>query len=130
VHVTLGNADLTDTANTSALVGLSALHSIGQLSANSDQPPVSTSGNGGFALLSKDVLRATAAETNTRDFYDPDLGYLAGATPFSFALGAMDVIDQSEVKTNVSSVILEWRRVCWLPARRSGHLLHWLPAIP
>lgn len=101
VHVTLGNADLTDTANTSALVGLSALHSIGQLSANSDQPPVSTSGNGGFALLSKDVLRATAAETNTRDFYDPDLGYLAGATPFSFALGAMDVIDQSEVKTNV-----------------------------
>lgn len=101
VHVTLGNADLTDTANTSALVGLSALHSIGQLSANSDQPPVSTSGNGGFALLSKDTLRATAAETNTRDFYDPDLGYLAGATPFSFALGAMDVIDQGEVKTNV-----------------------------
>lgn len=101
VHVTLGNADLTDVANTSALVGLSALHAIGQLSINSDQPPVSTSGNGGFALLSKDVLRATAVETNTRDYYDPDLGYLTGATPFSFALGAMDVIDESGVKTNV-----------------------------
>lgn len=101
VHVTLGSADLTQAANTSTLVGLSALHGIGQLSANSDQPPICTSGNGGFALLSKDVLRAVSVETNTREFYDPDLSYLSGATPFTYALGALDGIDDSGVKTNV-----------------------------
>jgi hypothetical protein len=101
VHVTLGNADLTETSNPSALVGLSSLHSIGQLSSNSDQPPVCTSGNGGIALLSKDVLRAAAVETSTRDYYNPDTGYLSGATPFSFALGALDVMKDNEVKTNV-----------------------------
>jgi len=101
VHVTLGKADLTEAANTSTLVGLSALHSIGQLSANSDQPPICTSGDGGFALLSKDVLRAVAVETNTREYYDPDLGYLSGATPFSYALGALDALEESGAKTNV-----------------------------
>jgi hypothetical protein len=101
VHVTLGSADLTQAANTSTLVGLSALHGIGQLSANSDQPPICTSGNGGFALLSKDVLRAAAVETNTREYYDPDLSYLSGATPFTYALGALDAVEDSGVKTNV-----------------------------
>ena len=101
VHVALGNADLTEATNTSALMGLSALHAIGQLSSNSDQPPICTSGDGGFTLLSKDVLRAAAIETNTRDNYNPDLGYLSGATPFSFALGAMDAIEDGGVKTNV-----------------------------
>jgi hypothetical protein len=101
VYVTLGNADLTQAANTSTLVGLSALRGISQLSANSDQPPICTSGNGGFALLSKDVLRATAVETNTREYYDPDLSYLSGVTPFSYALGALDAVEDNGVKTNM-----------------------------
>lgn len=101
VHVALGNADLTDASNTSGLAGLSTLQSIGQLSSNSDKPPICTSGDGGFALLSKDVMRSASIETNTREFYDPNRGYISGATPFSFAMGALDIVEDETVKTNV-----------------------------
>ena len=101
VHLSLGNADLNDATNPSALVGLSVLHRIGQLSSSGDQPPIATSGDGGFALLSKDVLSAVASETNTRESYDPNQAFLTGVTPFSYALGAMDVIAESGVRTNV-----------------------------
>lgn len=101
VHVTLGSADLTETTNPSALIGLSSLHRIGQMSSTSDLPPVCTSGDGGLALLSKDVLRGVSVETNTRETYDPDQGQMTGVTPFSYALGAAQVIGDPGVKTNV-----------------------------
>lgn len=101
VHITLGNADLTEPASTSALVGLSTLHRVGQLSSTSDQPPVCTSADGGFALLSKDVLRGVAVETNTVDSFDANQGWLPGITPFSYALGATEVIADPKVKTNI-----------------------------
>lgn len=101
MHVTLGNADIIDQANTSALVGLSTLHRLGQLSSTSDRPPVCSSGDGSFTLLSKDVLRAVSIETNTRELFDPDSGQLAGITPFSYALGAMNVMQAPDVKSNV-----------------------------
>ncbi|MBP9041107.1 MAG: hypothetical protein KBF64_04960 [Anaerolineaceae bacterium] len=101
IHVTLGSANLTDPANTSAFVGLSSLHRLGQLSSTSDQPPVCTSGNGGLTLLSKDVLRAVSVETNTRELYDPDHGQLTGITPFSYAVGAMDILHEPGISANV-----------------------------
>ncbi len=101
MHVTLGSASLTDPANTSALIGLSSLHRLGQLSSTSDQPPVCTSGNGGLTLLSKDVLKAVSVETNTRELFDPDHGHLTGITPFSYAVGAFDVLRQPGVNANV-----------------------------
>ena len=101
VHVSLGSPDLTEPASTSALVGLSTLHRVGQLSSTSDQPPVCTSGDGGFALLSKDVLHGVAVETNTHEAYDANRGWLTGITPFSYALGAMEVIADPGVKTNI-----------------------------
>lgn len=101
MHVSLGNASLTDPANTSAFVGLSSLHRLGQLSSTSDQPPICTSGNGGFMLLSQDVLKAVSAETNTRELYDPDHGQLTGITPFSYAVGAMDVLREPGVSANI-----------------------------
>lgn len=101
VHVSLGSANLNEAANPSALVGLDSLHRIGQLSSTSDQPPVCTSGDGAFSLLSKDVLGIVAGETNTRDSFNPDHGQLTGVSPFSYALGAMEVMADPGVKTNV-----------------------------
>ncbi|MBP9676363.1 MAG: hypothetical protein KBD67_06445 [Anaerolineaceae bacterium] len=101
VHVTLGSADLTDAANPSALAGLDSLHRIGQSSSTSDLPPVCSSGNGAFALLSKDTLAAVASDTNTWDIYDPDQGYLTGVTPMAYAVGAMDVMSEPGVKSNI-----------------------------
>lgn len=101
VHVSLGNGNLNDATNPSGLVGLDTLQRIGQLSSTSDQPPVSTSGDGGFSLLSKDVLSSVAGETNTREVFDADHGRLAGVTPLSYILGTLDVMAEPTVKTNV-----------------------------
>lgn len=101
VHLSLGNADLTEATNPSALVGLETLHQIGQSSSASDQPPVCTSGNGAFALLSKDTLSAVATETNTHDISDPDQARLSGVTSLGFAIGAMEVVSDPGVKANV-----------------------------
>lgn len=101
IHLTTGSADLTDPSNTSALVGLSSLHRLGQLSSTSDQPPVCSSGNGGFALLSKDVLRVVSEETNTRELFNPDHGQLTGISPFTYAVGALEMVKDPAVSTNV-----------------------------
>lgn len=101
MQVSLGSSDILDPTNTSALVGLSTLHRLGQLSSTSDQPPVCSSGDGSFALLSKDVLRGVSVETNTRELFDPDSGKLTGITPFSYALGAMNEMQDPAIKANV-----------------------------
>ena len=101
MHVGLGNADLNNPASTSSLVGLSSLHRLGQLSSTSDQPPISTSGDGGISILSKDILHTVSIETNTRELYDPDHGMLTGITPLSYAVGALDIMQNPAVKTNI-----------------------------
>ena len=46
LHISLGSAQLTDPSNTSAMVGLSTLHRVGQLTSTSDLPPICTTGSG------------------------------------------------------------------------------------
>jgi hypothetical protein len=101
LHVSLGNAQLTDPSNTSALVGLSTLHRIGQLTSTSDLPPVCTTGSGSLLILSQDTLKKISIDTNTRAFFDPNHTGMVGATPFSYAAGMMEYIDGSGVNGNV-----------------------------
>ncbi len=101
VHISLGNGDLNEASNPSGLAGVDTLQRIGQLSSVSDQPPVCTSGNGGFTLLSKDVLRMVAGETQSTEMFDADHGRMAGATPFAYVLGTLEVMNEPAVRTNV-----------------------------
>lgn len=101
VHIGLGNSPITDPASTTSLSGLNALYSLGQASSTSDHPPLATSGDGAFSLLSKEVLRAVSAETNTRDLFDPDHGALTGITPFSYAMGTLDRMRDPALQTNI-----------------------------
>lgn len=101
IHVSLGNASLTQPASSSAFVSLKTLHQIGELSSNSDNPPIATSGDGSLALLSQDTLHEVARQTHTLDLYQPDNGTLAGVTPMTNMAGALQVINDPEVKTNV-----------------------------
>ena len=101
MHVALGNASLSESSNPSALAGLSALHRLGQLSSTSDMPPVSSSGDGGFTILSKDVLHAVSLDTNTRELYNPDHGQMTGVTPFSYAVGALSIVNEPAVNANI-----------------------------
>src|SRR5271157_4982709 len=88
LHVTLGNASITNANNTSALVGLSTLERVAQMSMISDLPPLATSGDSTLAILSQDTLRAAYRTGNAAEQYDPDQGRLGGITPFSYVAGA------------------------------------------
>jgi hypothetical protein len=101
MHISLGNASPYSQQSASALVGLSALERVTQLSAASDQPPVATSGDGGMAVLSQDILRASYRRANTPALYDPTLGRMSGPTTFSYIAGVLPVIHDEDVSANI-----------------------------
>lgn len=101
IHISLGRASLLLPSSTSAYVGLSTLHRLGQLSATSDHPPVATSGDGSIAILSQDILHLAARDTNTLELYDADHGQLTGVTPLSYVAGALPVVTDPSIKTNI-----------------------------
>jgi hypothetical protein len=101
LHVSLGKASLFSGQNASGLVGLSVLDRIAQLSSISDRPPMATSGDGGFAVLSQDTLRAAYRGGNASDAFNPDRGRLSGATPLSYTAGTLPVIWDENVSANI-----------------------------
>lgn len=101
LHVSLGKASITSPAAPSALVGLTSLERIAQMSSVSDAPPVVTSGDGTLAILSQDTLRASYRIANAPELYDPDRGRLAGATPFAYTSAALVVSHDENVSANV-----------------------------
>ncbi len=101
IHASLGKASLLQPSSTSAFIGLSTLHRLGQLSGASDRAPVSTSGDGSLALMSQDVLITTARETGTIQQFQPNQGYLSGVTPLSYIAGALSTVNDPAGKTNV-----------------------------
>ncbi len=102
VHVSLGSASLIASNSASALVGLTLLERVARLSSTSDLPPVVTSGDAPLALLSQGELRRSAAEANLMDDYDPGLSRLTGVTPYSYAAGAIPVINDGQISTNIA----------------------------
>jgi len=101
IHVSLGNGSMVDPANASALAGLSTLSRIGQLASTSDLPPMCTSGSGDLQILSQDVLRSSASDTHTLSQFDPGLARMTGVTPFSYAIGAVESMQDSGTSANV-----------------------------
>jgi len=101
VHVALGNASLTQPASSSAFVSLKTLREVGEMCSNSDNPPVASSGDGVLALLSQDTLHDVARQTHTLELFQPENGRLAGVTPLTNVIGALQTVNDPEVKTNV-----------------------------
>lgn len=101
VHVSLGKSSLLEPTNTSALVGLSSLERVTQLSMMSDRPPVATSGDGALSILSQDTLRAAYRTGNALELYNPDRGRLAGPTPFSYIAGTLPVFRQENATAHI-----------------------------
>jgi hypothetical protein len=101
MHVSIGQASIVSPNNASALVGLSTIERIGQMSSVSDRPPVVTSGDGTLAILSQDTLRAAYRTTNNLELYNPTQARLAGPTPFSYIAGTLPVIYDERVSANI-----------------------------
>lgn len=101
IHLSIGKASIFSPTNASALVGLSTLERVAQLSLVSDRPPVATSGEGTLAVLSQDTLQAAYRIANVPEQYDPERGRLTGATPMSYIAGALPVIHQERISANL-----------------------------
>jgi hypothetical protein len=101
LHISIGNANLLSENCASALVGLSVLERLAQVSMASDRPPIVTSGDGAFSLLSRDMLHYTCQAGNALQLFDPDRGQLAGVTPFSYVCGVLPLLHKEKISTNL-----------------------------
>lgn len=101
LHVSIGKASIFSPTNASALVGLSTLERIAQLSLVSDRPPVATSGDGTLSILSQDTLRAAYRIAHVPEQYDAERGRLTGATPFSYVAGTLPILRDERVSTTI-----------------------------
>jgi len=100
LHVSLGRGALVTAQSASAMSGLTLLRRLAELTSAGDQPPVATSGDAALAILSQDTLQ-TASQASAQGVYDPTAGRLTGLTPFSYAAGAIPVIRDENISTNV-----------------------------
>ncbi|MGE5223663.1 MAG: DUF6754 domain-containing protein [Omnitrophica WOR_2 bacterium] len=101
LHVSLGRGAVTSTEIAAGLAGLSVLERVARAASISDRPPAATSGDGAVAILSQDTLRSAYRSLGAETQYDPAAGRLTGITPFSFAAGALPVIQDEQVSANV-----------------------------
>ncbi|HEX7395748.1 MAG TPA: DUF6754 domain-containing protein [Anaerolineaceae bacterium] len=101
LHISLGKSSVFSTRAAPGLVGLSVLERVAQLSSISDSPPIATSGDGSLAILSQDILSSTYRDMHAAELYDPNLGSLTGATPFSYVAGTLPVIHDEHVSANI-----------------------------
>jgi hypothetical protein len=100
LHLSLGRGALTTPQSASALAGLTLLRRLADLTSASDNPPVATSGDAALSVLSQDTLQS-AAHAAGQSSYDPTNARLTGLTPFSYAAGALPVIRDENVTTNI-----------------------------
>jgi hypothetical protein len=100
LHISLGRGGLTTPQSAAELAGLEMLRRVAELTSASDRPPVATSGDGAIALLSQDAL-LTSKQTALSAGYESTAARLTGLTPFSFAAGALPVMQDENVSANV-----------------------------
>jgi hypothetical protein len=101
LHVSLGKSSLVAPSAGSALVGLSTLERVAQMSSVSDRPPIATSGDGALSLLSQDTLQASYRIAHAPELFDPDRARLTGITPLSYVAGTLPIIRDEHVSANV-----------------------------
>jgi hypothetical protein len=101
VHVSLGRGGLLGFPAGSALVGMTILGRIARAASSSDRPTIATSGEGSLGFLSQDVMRSAYQSVNADSRYDAGAGRVSGLTPFSYVAGAIPVILDEQVSTNV-----------------------------
>jgi hypothetical protein len=62
---------------------------------------VATSGDGLLTILSQDVMHTSIRNVSSEGQYDFNAGRVSGLTPFSYVAGAIPVIHDEQISTNV-----------------------------
>jgi hypothetical protein len=92
LQISLGSASLFGADNAAAFAGLTLLRQVANIAADSDQPPIATSGDAVLMLLAQDTLRHTYRRLELSDHYHLRLSRVTGLTPFSYAGGTLPLI--------------------------------------
>jgi len=101
LHFSLGHGGLLDARGGSALVGLAALRHIAERTSVSDMPSVASTGDPTLGLLAQDTLQAGYQAAGVEELYVPTTGRVTGLSPFGFAAGAMNILQNENVSTNI-----------------------------
>jgi hypothetical protein len=92
LQISLGSRGILGSQSASVFAGLTLLREIARIAADSDQPPIATSGEGLQNILAHDVLRNTYKELGLTDEYHHRLARVTGLSPFSYGAGTMHLI--------------------------------------
>jgi len=101
LHISLGRGGLQTPDAAPGLAGLAMLRYLAEQTSASDEPPVVSSGAADLSILSRDTLQAGYKAAGAEDFYNPATGRLTGLTPFSFAAGAIPIMQDENVSANI-----------------------------
>ena len=101
LHISLGRADLTSSQGAAGLAGLTTLDRVARAAALSDKPPISSAGEGTLNALSQESMKTVLQSVSPDRNFDPTASQLTGLTPFSYAAGAMSIIHDEHVSTNI-----------------------------
>ena len=101
LHISLGHGGVNELPAGSAFVGLTMLDRCARAASISDRPPVATSGDPVLAILSQDTLRGTYRSIAAERMYNPTSGRLSGLTPLAFVAGALPVIHDENISSNI-----------------------------
>lgn len=89
MQISLGHGGLLGPESAAAFAGLTLLRRVADIAADSDQPPIATTGDGAIMLLAQDTLRNSYLRQGISDQFHLRLAQASGLTPFSFAAGAL-----------------------------------------
>ncbi len=92
LQISLGRGSLLGPQSAAAFAGLTLLRQVAEITADSDQPPIATTGDSTLMLLAQDTLRISYRRLGIRDQYHQRLAQVTGLTPFSYAAGTLPLI--------------------------------------
>ena len=101
LHVSIGRGGLTDVRAATSFAGLTVLNRVARTAAFSDRPPVVSTGDGALSLLAAGTFQAAFRDLPSGEEFDPDSVRLSGISTFSYAAGAIPIIGQEDVSTNI-----------------------------
>lgn len=101
LHIALGHVDFLSPTNASAFVGLNLLERIALVSVMADRFPVASSANGAVSILSQSIFKHAFLQTSLDPSSQADQGRMVGPTAFSYAAGALELINRENVCTNL-----------------------------
>ena len=131
LQVNLGHGGLLSAHSAAGLAGLTLLQQLAEVAADSDQPPVATSGDGTLMVLAQDTLRSTYRRLGISEHFTLELAQTTGLTPFAYAASTLpSVLDRTALSSAMLGVFgPEAGLIADAAQRRAGFSLGGSPAL-